>query len=58
MATPQHVHDAVDRDQGRPLDREQLEKRPRFPAADLPVGQLGAVLDDLESTRETQLNRG
>jgi len=39
-----------------PLDREQLEQRPRLPAADFAVGQLGAVPDDPERARETQLD--
>ena len=43
-------------DQARPFDREQLEQRPRLPAADLPVGQFGSVADDPEGARETQFN--
>ena len=37
----------------RPFDREQLKQRPRLPAADLPVGQLGAIAHDPERARET-----
>ena len=53
---PEHLDDPVDRDQARPLDREQLEQRPRLPAADLAVDQLGAVPDDPECARQTQLD--
>jgi hypothetical protein len=48
LVRPEHLDDPVDRDQARPLDREQLEQRPRLPAADLAVDQLGAVPDDPE----------
>jgi hypothetical protein len=57
LVRPEDLDDPVDRDQAGPLDREQLEQRPRLPAADLAVGQLGAVPDDPERARETQLDR-
>jgi len=56
LVRPEDLGDPVDRDQAGPLDREQLEQRPRLPAADFAVGQLGAVPDDAECTRETQLD--
>ena len=56
VVRPEDLDDPVDRDQAGPLDREQLEQRPRLPAADLAVGQLGAVPDDPERARKTQLD--
>src|SRR5207249_1440959 len=53
---PEDLDDPVDGDQARPLDREQLEQRPRLAAADLAVGEYGATADDPERARETQLN--
>ena len=56
LVRPEDLDDPVDRDQAGPLDREQLEQRPRLPAADLAVGQLDAVPDDPERARETQFD--
>ena len=57
LVRPEDLDDPVDRNQAGPLDREQLEQRPRLPAADFAVGQLGSVPDDAERARETQLDR-
>jgi hypothetical protein len=56
LVRPEDLDDPVDRDQAGQLDREQLEQRPRLPAADFAVGQLGAIPDDPERARQTQLD--
>ena len=55
LAFPQHIDDAVHRNERGPFHGQQLQQRPGLAAADLPVGQLGAASGDPELAGETQL---